>query len=203
MQQFSLHHRALNEFNKGVCIIKRRARRLWKILCHCSRSRRQKSTSTISRNGEVSLTRMNAPFENDYCSVCYDTFNLPCQANCSHWFCGECILRVWQHNSALRPCKCPICRRPITLLTPSGLIGQEYDAESKRVMREISKYNVVFGGGPMSLIQRVRDMPRILRHVVRELMDPQRALFLVHRMRILLCLVSLGKFLLGKYFELQ
>ncbi len=32
---------------------------------------------------------------------------------------GECILRVWQHSSVLQPCKCPICRRSITLLIPS------------------------------------------------------------------------------------
>ncbi|KAK8970654.1 hypothetical protein KSP40_PGU006101 [Platanthera guangdongensis] len=31
---------------------------------------------------------MASPPENDVCSVCHDRFTLPCQANCSHWFCG-------------------------------------------------------------------------------------------------------------------
>lgn len=38
------------------------------------------------------LTHMEAPPDNDYCSVCHDSFTLPCQANCAHWFCGKlCI----------------------------------------------------------------------------------------------------------------
>ena len=31
---------------------------------------------------------MNDPLANDFCSVCHNNFNIPCQANCSHWFCG-------------------------------------------------------------------------------------------------------------------
>ncbi|KAL0922780.1 hypothetical protein M5K25_006797 [Dendrobium thyrsiflorum] len=30
---------------------------------------------------------MDSPPENDVCSVCHERFTLPCQANCSHWFC--------------------------------------------------------------------------------------------------------------------
>ncbi|CAI5526778.1 unnamed protein product, partial [Closterium sp. Naga37s-1] len=59
------------------------------------------------------------PPEGEMCCVCHDAFALPTQANCGHWFCAECILRVWHHSSALVPCKCPICRRTITLLLPS------------------------------------------------------------------------------------
>ncbi|XP_002966179.2 E3 ubiquitin-protein ligase RNF170 [Selaginella moellendorffii] len=130
---------------------------------------------------------MEAPDENDCCSVCHDTFTLPCQANCAHWFCGECILRVWQHSAALQPCKCPICRRTINLLIP----GREYqernrDAESERLLREISKYNRLFGGAPSSVIQRLRDMPLLLRRFFRDLLDPQRALLILHRTRFIL-----------------
>ncbi|CAI5984510.1 unnamed protein product [Closterium sp. NIES-65] len=59
------------------------------------------------------------PPEGEMCCVCHDAFALPTQANCGHWCCAECILRVWHHSSALVPCKCPICRRTITLLLPS------------------------------------------------------------------------------------
>uniref|UniRef100_A0A2P2JNP1 Uncharacterized protein MANES_18G106700 n=1 Tax=Rhizophora mucronata TaxID=61149 RepID=A0A2P2JNP1_RHIMU len=31
---------------------------------------------------------MDGPPANDCCSVCRGNFNVPCQANCSHWFCG-------------------------------------------------------------------------------------------------------------------
>ncbi|RVW15026.1 hypothetical protein CK203_031577 [Vitis vinifera] len=29
------------------------------------------------------------PPANDVCSVCHGGFNIPFQANCSHWFCGS------------------------------------------------------------------------------------------------------------------
>jgi hypothetical protein len=32
------------------------------------------------------------PPEDDVCSVCHDRFRIPCQANCSHWFCGSSLL---------------------------------------------------------------------------------------------------------------
>ncbi|KAL6498444.1 hypothetical protein OROHE_026712 [Orobanche hederae] len=31
---------------------------------------------------------MERPPENDVCSICHANFHIPCQANCSHWFCG-------------------------------------------------------------------------------------------------------------------
>nr|XP_029117959.1 E3 ubiquitin-protein ligase RNF170 isoform X2 [Elaeis guineensis] len=99
---------------------------------------------------------MASPPENDCCSVCHDDFTLPCQANCSHWFCGRCILRVWHHGSALQPCKCPICRRLITLLVPTdAALSQRHDLEASQVLEDIRKYNHLFGGAPRSLIQMV------------------------------------------------
>ncbi|GJM97193.1 hypothetical protein PR202_ga14101 [Eleusine coracana subsp. coracana] len=32
------------------------------------------------------------PPEDDVCSICHDPFRIPCQANCSHWFCGKSLL---------------------------------------------------------------------------------------------------------------
>ncbi|XP_008795581.1 E3 ubiquitin-protein ligase RNF170 [Phoenix dactylifera] len=129
---------------------------------------------------------MASPPENDCCSVCHDDFTLPCQANCSHWFCGRCILRVWHHGSALQPCKCPICRRSITLLVPTdAAISQRHDLEASQVLENVRKYNRLFGGAPNSLIQRLRDLPFFIRRLSRELMDPQRSLPLVIRARMM------------------
>lgn len=67
---------------------------------------------------------------------------------------GECILRVWQHSSVLQPCKCPICRRAITLLIPTNVSeAQQQDPEVERVIRDLAKYNRIFGGGPVSFMQ--------------------------------------------------
>ncbi|KAF6147809.1 hypothetical protein GIB67_014389 [Kingdonia uniflora] len=128
---------------------------------------------------------MERPPENDVCSICHDNFNLPSQANCSHWFCSSCIMRVWHHGSALQPCKCPICRRAITLLIPSEEFVQDrHDAEDDEVLVNIERYNRRFGGGTSSLSQRLQDLPFFLRRLLRELMDPQRSLPLVFRARM-------------------
>ncbi|ONK72999.1 uncharacterized protein A4U43_C04F25980 [Asparagus officinalis] len=141
---------------------------------------------------------MESPPDNDVCSVCHDSFSLPCQANCSHWFCGQCILRVWHHGSALQACKCPICRRFITLLIPAEVAQrQHHDPEASRVLQEIEKYNRVFGRGSNSLMQRLRDLPFFVRRMLRELMDPQRSLPFVFRARMIFAMVLSGVYVLS------
>lgn len=39
--------------------------------------------------GMSSSSASAVPPEDDVCSVCHDRFRIPCQANCSHWFCGS------------------------------------------------------------------------------------------------------------------
>lgn len=141
---------------------------------------------------------MESPPANDVCSVCHDSFNLPCQANCSHWFCGQCILRVWHHGSALQPCKCPICRRFVTLLIPTEATQrQRNDAEASQVLENIEKYNRLFGGGSRSLMQRLRDLPFFIRRLLRELTDPQRSLPLVFRARMIFAMILSGLYVLS------
>ncbi|KAF9608533.1 hypothetical protein IFM89_009899 [Coptis chinensis] len=106
---------------------------------------------------------MEMPPDNDFCSVCHDNFDLPCQANCSHWFCSSCILRVWHHGSALQPCKCPICRRLITLLVPSeASLQNRTDPVVKETLESVERYNNLFGGGPRSLVQMLVSVIYIL-----------------------------------------
>lgn len=133
---------------------------------------------------------MDGPPEEDCCSVCHDNFNLPCQANCSHWFCAHCIMGVWNFSSALQPCKCPICRRLITLLIPSeAALRQRHEPDASEVLGNIERYNHLFGGGPHSFIQRLWDLPFLIRRLIRELMDPQRSLPLVFRARMIFAMI--------------
>ncbi|KAG6556938.1 hypothetical protein Mapa_001353 [Marchantia paleacea] len=156
--------------------------------------RGQRGGRGTADSGRGYARHMEAPADNDCCSICHDNYTLPVQANCAHWFC-ECILRVWQHTSALQPCKCPICRRPITLFIPSEVdphVQTEEPPNSDMIMSDIAKYNRIFGGGVVSVFQRVRDMPLLLRRLLRELMDPQRAIHLIHRTPILFYLLFLA-----------
>ncbi|WOL03558.1 E3 ubiquitin-protein ligase [Canna indica] len=138
---------------------------------------------------------MDVPPADEVCCVCHDRFSLPCQANCSHWFCefmfsGNCILRVWQSGFHLQPCRCPLCRRPITLLIPSASLNRDHDREAYRVLQSIESYNRQFGRVPTSLIQRFRDVPFFIKRLFRELVDPQRALPLVFRARMFLSILA-------------
>eukprot|EP00243_Klebsormidium_subtile_P003106 TRINITY_DN16255_c0_g1_i1.p1 TRINITY_DN16255_c0_g1~~TRINITY_DN16255_c0_g1_i1.p1 ORF type:complete len:266 (+),score=33.98 TRINITY_DN16255_c0_g1_i1:557-1354(+) len=144
------------------------------------------------------LQDADLPPPDEMCSICHDQFTMPCQANCSHWFCGECILRAWQHSSALSPCRCPICRGNINLL----LLSRHWridGAEQERIASDIAKYNRLFGGVPVSFVQRLRDAPLLLRRMVGELLDPGRSLALLHNIRILFCLLLLVTYLVSPF----
>ncbi|GAB4844763.1 hypothetical protein Ancab_038152 [Ancistrocladus abbreviatus] len=133
---------------------------------------------------------MDGPPVNDCCSICCGTFDIPCQANCSHWFCGKCILQVWHHGSALQPCKCPLCRRSITLLIPNeASLHQRHDPEVGHILGEIEAYNRSFGERPSGIIQRLQDLPFLLRRLLHDLADPQRSLPLVIKARVYLAVV--------------
>ncbi|XP_065848267.1 uncharacterized protein [Euphorbia lathyris] len=128
---------------------------------------------------------MDEPPASDCCSVCHGRFKVPVQANCSHWFCGDCIMLVWHHGSAIQPCKCPLCRRQITLLVPGGASRRDrHSSEVAEVLQKIETYNRLFGGQTSGLFQRMQDLPFLLRRLMREMMDPQRTLPLVIRARV-------------------
>ncbi|KAL8162404.1 hypothetical protein V2J09_013893 [Rumex salicifolius] len=132
---------------------------------------------------------MAQPPSTDCCSICHETFNIPCQANCSHWFCGSCILQVWHYGSALQPCKCPLCRSVITLLIPSESSPlPQNNPEASRVMREIEAYNRVFGERSSGFIQKLRDLPFLLRRLLNDLLDPGRSLPFVIKARVYLAM---------------
>ncbi|KAK1384313.1 E3 ubiquitin-protein ligase RNF170 [Heracleum sosnowskyi] len=133
---------------------------------------------------------MDGPPANDWCSICHNNFDVPCQANCSHWFCGNCILQVWNHGSTFQPCLCPLCRRQITLLVPTESSSQQrHDPEVSEILGKVETYNRMFGQRSDGLIQRLQDLPFLLRRLLREMMDPQRSLPLVIRARVYLAMI--------------
>ncbi|KAJ0810650.1 putative E3 ubiquitin-protein ligase RNF170 [Helianthus annuus] len=103
----------------------------------------------------------------------------------------NCILQVWNHGSSLQPCKCPLCRRQITLLVPSQASSQQiHNPEAAEILKKIEAYNRLFGSQSTSLNQRVQDLPFLLKRLFRELMDPQRSLPFVIKARLYLAAVA-------------
>ncbi|CAA7052429.1 unnamed protein product [Microthlaspi erraticum] len=98
---------------------------------------------------------------------------------------------VWRHGSTLQPSKCPLCRRPISLLVPSeDTIRDRNDSLVAEVLANLETYNRLFGGRSSSLVQKMQDLPFLLRRLLREMMDPQRTIPLVIRARVYIA----GKF---------
>ncbi|XP_057973062.1 uncharacterized protein LOC131161361 [Malania oleifera] len=141
---------------------------------------------------------MDGPPESDCCSVCHGSFNLPCQANCSHWFCCNCILLVWYHGSTLQACRCPLCRRAITLLVPDeASLQRRQEPEVAEVLGKVETYNRQFGENTNGLIQRLQDLPFLLRRLLRELMDPRRSLPFVIRARVYIAMILSAVYVLS------
>ncbi|XP_031405490.1 E3 ubiquitin-protein ligase RNF170-like isoform X2 [Punica granatum] len=105
---------------------------------------------------------------------------------------------VWDHGSALQPCKCPLCRREITLLVPGeASLRQRQDPSISTILRKVETYNRRFGGRDNGLIQRMQDLPFFLRRLLRELMDPQRSLPLFIRARVYLAMILSAIYILS------
>ena len=67
---------------------------------------------------------------------------------------GNCIMQVWHHGSEFQPCKCPLCRRQITLLVPGeASLRRQRDPEVAEILSMVEAYNHHFGGRSNSLIQ--------------------------------------------------
>ncbi|WMV54422.1 hypothetical protein MTR67_047807 [Solanum verrucosum] len=129
-------------------------------------------------------------------------------------FFSSCILQVWDHGSALQACKCPLCRRPITLLVPSESASRLHqDPEVPEVLRRVEQYNRHFGQHANGLLQveveilgvlswklvfgRMQDLPFLLRRLLRDMTDPQRSLPFVMRARIYLAVFISGIYVLS------
>ncbi|XP_051751737.1 E3 ubiquitin-protein ligase RNF170 isoform X3 [Ctenopharyngodon idella] len=83
----------------------------------------------------------------------------------------------------------------VTLLFPlfqdNGRSAQTPDGqvEPALILTDINDYNRRFSGQPRSLLDRLRDVPTLLRHAFREMFSVG-GLFWMFRIRILLCLVG-------------
>ncbi|XP_074065150.1 E3 ubiquitin-protein ligase RNF170 isoform X2 [Macrotis lagotis] len=122
------------------------------------------------------------------CPICLHQASLPIETNCGHLFCGTCIIAYWQYGSWLGAISCPICRQTVTLLLP--VFGEENQTQDvSELHQDINDYNRRFSGQPRSIVERIMDLPTLLRHAFREMFSVG-GLFWMFRIRILLCLLG-------------
>ncbi|KAM7165814.1 E3 ubiquitin-protein ligase RNF170 isoform 1-T1 [Macrochelys suwanniensis] len=120
------------------------------------------------------------------CPVCLQQATFPIETNCGHLFCGACIIAYWRYGSWLGAIRCPICRQTVTLFLP--LFGEDQQ-DAAEVLQDVNDYNRRFSGQPRSIMERIMDLPTLLRHAFRE-MFTVGGLFWMFRIRIFLCLLG-------------
>ncbi|XP_044487912.1 E3 ubiquitin-protein ligase RNF170 isoform X1 [Mangifera indica] len=132
----------------------------------------------------------DGPPADDCCPICFGDFTIPCKANCGHWYCGSCILQFWNYSSASKPCKCPMCSRFIRRLTPEASLCHRQEQEVTEVLKNILRYNRLFVGGARGLLQKVLELPLLMKRIFLEMMDPDREDYL-HEMRLFAMFLSI------------
>lgn len=79
-------------------------------------------------------------------------------------------MQYWNYAAVSRPCKCPMCVRHITKLSPEASLQQCQEQEVKEVLAKIRRYNRLFVGGLTGFVQvmfLIRDVLGLLKSLVR------------------------------------
>ncbi|KAF7138857.1 hypothetical protein RHSIM_Rhsim07G0166200 [Rhododendron simsii] len=127
---------------------------------------REKEISPNDKRGK------DTPPDDDICPICFDDFKIPCQTNCGHWFCANCIIMFWSHGSKFLRCKCPICSQSISKLTPEASLTLSLDDEIVEALEKVQGYNRHFEGGVRCFILFLRQLLFYLRVIWAETNAP-------------------------------
>jgi len=142
--------------------------------------------------GEVENPRSKeTPPDDDCCSICFGDFEIPCKTNCGHWFCARCILMLWNYGRALQSCKCPICTRRISKLTPEASLSLRREEEVVEALKKVERYNRLYVGGARGLVMKVHELPLLLRRCFGEMIDPSRLRFNYYMARLIALLLAI------------
>ena len=128
----------------------------------------QEEETDISRRGRT----LSTPHQ---CSICLEDAQLAVETNCGHVFCSNCLLEVWRRSSQLFAISCPYCRQRITLMLPyftqeeNNAVDPALAGDRRRLVKEMKGYNQRNSGEPRSVMEQMRDLPMLLRHLLTRL----------------------------------
>lgn len=109
-------------------------------------SLQDRSSSNHARDGgdanQASLNTDPLNAEPIQCPVCLNNITYPVVTNCDHTFCAECVLAYWRADRWPRACRCPVCRREVTLLLTDRRLDQRYE----QLWEQVRDYNQRMSG---------------------------------------------------------
>merc|ERR1719186_2396031 len=124
------------------------------------------------------------------CSICLEDAQLAVETNCGHVFCSNCLLEVWRRSSQLSAISCPYCRQRVTLMLPyftqeeNNAVDPVLTDYRVRLVAEMTVYNRRNSGEPRSVMEQLRDLPMLLRHLLTRLITGE-GILLAFRVRIM------------------
>lgn len=186
--------------------------------CGQENNTRGKENNTSREEKKETGYNREKPPEDDCCPICFGEFRVPCKANCGHWFCGSCILQLWEYRSRPQRCRCPFCSSAISKLAPEVSAVHKTEDEVVVVLKNIEQYNrfyvkgmegcflilnfYLWKHGPFlhvyiwnllqALIMVVISAPGFMKRVMVDLIrHPERIRLNFQRVRLVACTLSL------------
>lgn len=89
----------------------------------------------LTEKRQLLIDRVSALSEK-MCSICCENFHNPIMLACTHFFCGNCLIR-WMRMGTEK--QCPECRAPINSQQLIAIVNQKSEASTSRVQTNAPK----------------------------------------------------------------
>ncbi len=107
------------------------------------------------------------------CVICFDEATFAIETNCGHVYCGRCIFAYYEisRQSPFATPTCPYCRQRMTMVlayfseSERNTANVEEVEERRALLTKIRDYNRRFSGQQRSILEQLRDLPVLLRHL--------------------------------------
>lgn len=148
------------------------------------------------------MVRIRSNDSDVQCPICLGDARFAIETNCGHLFCGQCMVTYWRHGTWLGAVRCPVCRQQVTILLQCFTLAEQNSMEDEDIrdrnalMFDVHNYNRRFSGEPRPLIDYIRDLPTLLRHLWNEFFSVGGLMYMF-RIRIILCFIAACMYLIS------
>lgn len=184
---------------------------LYKLVIWCLGAFGFSETEGLVGNEELNAGRIRS--NNHDCAICLGEASYAIETNCGHIFCGQCIIsyyntiRTSSVTTVISPFDtptCPMCRQRMTVLllyfseVERNTADLEEISARNLLIGSVRDYNRRYSGEARSLLEHLRDLPVLLRHLVSFIWSGEGITWLF-RLRIFILGAMAGVYLLSPF----